>query len=157
MGSLVTDPGAVADIPALEEEVDRLKALKGPERIKIEAEDTRKFQREFLASEKFQKAWRSLYATRKDIVVPALIVLFLSQVPRFYKIARCQQFVEVCGYLCAIRTQGQIHSVEMGDLAQTLYSSMACFIEDSFKELGLGPAVGGYPSTGLQRLQDHSV
>jgi len=130
---------AVRRVPELEKEIERLKLLKGRERIVITGVDTREFVRLFAVSKKLQETWKLLFAAKKSNGVPALIVLFLSQVPRFYKISQCKQLVEVKGYFELIRTYGQIHNVTLGDLAQSLFFVFANAIDDHHAVLGYKP------------------
>jgi len=127
---------AVRLVPELEKEISRLKLLKGRERIVLHDVDTREFVKAFANSKKLQKIWKLLFASRKPNAVPALIVLFLSQVPRFYRISQCKQFVEVKGYFGIIRTFGQIYNIRIGELAQCLFFVFANAIEDHIEQLG---------------------
>ena len=127
---------AVIENEHLKKEIERLKLLKGRERVTVQNVDVREFVKLFVASKKLQTAWKILFASQKSNGVPALIILFLSQVSRFYKISQCKQFVEVRGYFSIIRTFGQIHNVTIGDLSQALFFTFANAIEDNIERLG---------------------
>ena len=115
----------------LRAEVKRLTAIKGRKPVKIWNVNIREFANRFPKDPLLVAAWSKLSQGRLQNAVPALVKLFLASVPRFWKIAPCFKLVEVCGNFEEIRTEGEIHVVEMSELAQAIYFVMADNIIDS--------------------------
>jgi len=109
----------------LRQEVKRLRAIKGRKPVKIWNVNIRDFVQRFIKDPLLIAAWSKLSQGRLQNAVPALVKVFLACVPRFWKIAPCFKLVEVCGNFVDIRTNGEIHVVEMTELAQAIYYALA--------------------------------
>ena len=140
----------------LRDEVKRLRAIKGRKPVKIWNVNIRDFVQRFPKDPLLVAAWAKLSQGRLQNAVPAMMKLFLASVPRFWKIAPCFKLVEVCGNFETIRTGGEIHVVEMGELAAAIYYVLAAdVVEDNMEQLDIRRTESNEEKLRLEFYKDH--